>query len=25
LATAGGKNLEGLTDALAKLVESATK
>jgi alanyl-tRNA synthetase len=25
LATAGGKNLEGLSDALAKLVESATK
>jgi alanyl-tRNA synthetase len=25
LATAGGKNVEGLKDALAKLVESATK
>jgi alanyl-tRNA synthetase len=25
LATAGGKNTEGLADALAKLVESATK
>ena len=25
LATAGGKNIDGLQDALAKLIESATK
>ena len=25
LATAGGKNVEGLAEALAKLIESATK